>query len=138
DTLDLQRNAFSKGLPRQGAELADDLERLIALHDASTIAAVFVEPIAGSAGVILPAPGYLQRLRELCDQHGILLVFDEVITGFGRVGMPFASQRLGVTPDLLTFAKAVSNGAVPLGGVLVADAVHAGLMQAPPQAIELF
>lgn len=137
-TLDLQRNAFSKGLPRQGAELADDLERLIALHDASTIAAVFVEPIAGSAGVILPAPGYLQRLRELCDQHRILLVFDEVITGFGRVGMPFAAQRFGVTPDLLTFAKAVSNGAVPLGGVLVADAVHAGLMQAPPQAIELF
>jgi beta-alanine--pyruvate transaminase len=137
-TLDLQRNAFSKGLPRQGAELADDLERLIALHDASTIAAVFVEPIAGSAGVILPAPGYLQRLRELCDHHGILLVFDEVITGFGRVGMPFAAQRFGVTPDLLTFAKAVSNGAVPLGGVLASDAVHATLMQAPPQAIELF
>ncbi|MBP0644309.1 aminotransferase class III-fold pyridoxal phosphate-dependent enzyme, partial [Mycobacterium tuberculosis] len=108
--------------------LADDLERLIALHDASTIAAVFVGPIAGSAGVILPAPGYLQRLRELCDQHGILLVFDEVITGFGRVGMPFAAQRFGVTPDLLTFAKAVSNGAVPLGGVLASDAVHATLM----------
>ncbi|EQM80143.1 aspartate aminotransferase family protein [Stenotrophomonas maltophilia] len=137
-TLDLQRNAFSRGLPRQGAELADDLERLIALHDASTIAAVFVEPVAGSAGVILPAPGYLQRLRELCDHHGILLVFDEVITGFGRVGMPFAAQRFGVTPDLLTFAKAVSNGAVPLGGVLASDAVHATLMQAPPQAIELF
>ncbi|HEL7630760.1 TPA: aspartate aminotransferase family protein [Stenotrophomonas maltophilia] len=137
-TLDLQRNAFSKSLPRQGAELADDLERLIGLHDASTIAAVFVEPIAGSAGVILPAPGYLQRLREICDQHGILLVFDEVITGFGRVGMPFAAQRFGVTPDLLTFAKGVSNGAVPLGGVLASDAVHAGLMQGPAQAIELF
>ena len=88
--------------------------------------------------MILPAPGYLQRLRELCDHHGILLVFDEVITGFGRVGMPFAAQRFGVTPDLLTFAKAVSNGAVPLGGVLASDAVHATLMQAPPQAIELF
>lgn len=137
-TLDLSRNAFSKGLPRQGAELADDLERLIALHDPSTIAAVFVEPIAGSAGVILPAPGYLQRLREICDQHGILLVFDEVITGFGRVGMAFAAQRFGVTPDLLTFAKGASNGAVPLGGVLVGDSVHASFMQGPPQAIELF
>ncbi|HYQ24159.1 aspartate aminotransferase family protein [Stenotrophomonas sp.] len=137
-TLDLERNAFSKGLPRHGAELADDLERLIALHDASTIAAVFVEPVAGSAGVILPAPGYLQRLREICDQHGILLVFDEVITGFGRVGMPFAAQRFGVTPDLLTFAKGVSNGAVPLGGVLVGDAEHASFMQGPAQAIELF
>lgn len=137
-TLDLSRNAFSKGLPRHGAELADDLERLIALHDPSTIAAVFVEPIAGSAGVILPAPGYLQRLREICDQHGILLVFDEVITGFGRVGMAFAAQRFGVTPDLLTFAKGASNGAVPLGGVLVGDSVHASFMQGPPQAIELF
>lgn len=137
-TLDLQRNAFSRGLPRHGAELADALERLIALHDASTIAAVFVEPIAGSAGVILPAPGYLQRLREICDQHGILLVFDEVITGFGRVGMPFAAQRFGVTPDLLTFAKGVSNGSVPLGGVLVSDAVHAPFMQGPAQAIDLF
>ncbi|KAF1016426.1 MAG: Beta-alanine--pyruvate aminotransferase [Stenotrophomonas maltophilia] len=138
NTLDLERNAFSKGLPRQGADLADDLERLLALHDPSTVAAVFVEPVAGSAGVILPAAGYLQRLREICDHHGILLVFDEVITGFGRVGMPFAAQRFGVTPDLLTFAKGVSNGAVPLGGVLASDAVHASFMQGPAHAIELF
>ena len=137
-TLDLQRNAFSQGLPRHGAELADALERLIALHDASTIAAVFVEPIAGSAGVILPAPGYLQRLREICDHHGIVLAFDEVITGFGRVGMPFAAQRFGVTPDLITFAKGASNGAVPLGGVLVSDAIHSSLQQGPAQAIDLF
>ncbi|WMJ68556.1 aspartate aminotransferase family protein [Stenotrophomonas sp. 24(2023)] len=137
-TLDLQRNAFSKGLPRHGVELADALERLLALHDPSTVAAVFVEPVAGSAGVILPAAGYLQRLREICDQHGILLVFDEVITGFGRVGMPFAAQRFGVTPDLLTFAKGVSNGAVPLGGVLVSDAVHAPFNQGPAHAIDLF
>jgi beta-alanine--pyruvate transaminase len=137
-TLDLERNAFSAGLPRHGAELAEDLERLIALHDASTIAAVFVEPIAGSAGVILPAPGYLQRLREICDQHGILLVFDEVITGFGRVGNAFAAQRFGVTPDLMTLAKGLTNGAVPMGATLVSDAVHAAVMQGPPAAIELF
>ena len=137
-TLDLQRNAFSPGLPRHGAELAEDLERLIALHDASTIAAVFVEPVAGSAGVILPAPGYLQRLREICDQHGILLVFDEVITGFGRVGNAFAAQRFGVTPDLMTLAKGLTNGAVPMGATLVSDAVHAAFMQGPPAAIELF
>ncbi|WP_256777261.1 MULTISPECIES: aspartate aminotransferase family protein [unclassified Stenotrophomonas] len=137
-TLDLSRNAFSPGLPRHGAELAEDLERLIALHDASTIAAVFVEPIAGSAGVILPAPGYLQRLREICDQHGILLVFDEVITGFGRVGNAFAAQRFGVTPDLMTLAKGLTNGAVPMGATLVSDTVHAAFMQGPPAAIELF
>ncbi len=137
-TLDLSRNAFSPGLPRQGAELAEDLERLIALHDASTIAAVFVEPIAGSAGVILPAPGYLQRLREICDQHGILLVFDEVITGFGRVGNAFAAQRFGVTPDLMTLAKGLTNGAVPMGAVLVSDDIHNAFMQGPPGAIEFF
>lgn len=137
-TLDLERNAFSPGLPRHGAELAEDLERLIALHDASTIAAVFVEPIAGSAGVILPAPGYLQRLREICDQHGIVLVFDEVITGFGRVGNAFAAQRFGVTPDLLTLAKGLTNGAVPMGAVLVSDAIHGAFMQGPAAAIEFF
>lgn len=137
-TLDLERNAFSPGLPRHGAELAEDLERLIALHDASTIAAVFVEPIAGSAGVILPAPGYLQRLREICDQHGILLVFDEVITGFGRVGNAFAAQRFGVTPDLMTLAKGLTNGAVPMGAVLASDALHGAFMQGPPAAIEFF
>jgi len=137
-TLDLERNAFSPGLPRHGAELAEDLERLIALHDASTIAAVFVEPIAGSAGVILPAPGYLRRLREICDQHGIVLVFDEVITGFGRVGNAFAAQRFGVTPDLLTLAKGLTNGAVPMGAVLVSDAIHGAFMQGPAAAIEFF
>ena len=137
-TLDLERNAFSAGLPRHGAELAEDLERLIALHDASTIAAVFVEPIAGSAGVILPAPGYLQRLREICDQHGILLVFDEVITGFGRVGNAFAAQRFGVTPDLMTLAKGLTNGAVPMGAVLASEVIHDAFMQGPPAAIEFF
>ena len=116
-THDLARNAFSRGVPEHGAELADDLERLVALHDASTIAAVIVEPVAGSTGVLLPPKGYLQRLREICDRHGILLIFDEVITGFGRLGSPFAGQHFGVTPDLMTVAKGISNGAVPMGAV---------------------
>ncbi|HBK45508.1 MAG TPA: aspartate aminotransferase family protein [Xanthomonadaceae bacterium] len=137
-TLDLERNAFSPGLPRHGAELAEDLERLIALHDASTIAAVFVEPVSGSAGVVLPPPGYLQRLREICDRHGILLVFDEVITGFGRVGKAFAAQRFGVTPDLMTVAKGLTNGSVPMGAVFVAGRIHEAFMQGPPAAIDLF
>jgi len=137
-TLDLQRNAFSPGLPKHGIELADDLERLIALHDASTIAAVFVEPISGSAGVVLPPEGYLQRLREICDRHGILLVFDEVITGFGRVGKAFAAQRFGVTPDLMTTAKGLTNGAVPMGAVFVADAIHDSFMHGAPGVIEFF
>jgi len=137
-TLDLARNAFTPGLPKHGIELAEDLERLIALHDASTIAAVFVEPISGSAGVVLPPEGYLQRLREICDRHGLLLVFDEVITGFGRVGKAFAAQRFGVTPDLMTTAKGLTNGTVPMGAVFVADAVHAAFMQGPPGAIEFF
>src|SRR3954462_11347172 len=109
------RNAFSKGQPEHGAELADDLERLVALHDASTIAAVIVEPAAGSTGVLLPPTGYLERLRAICDRHGILLIFDEVITGFGRLGAPFAATRFGVTPDLLVCAKGITNGAVPMG-----------------------
>jgi len=137
-TLDLQRNAFTAGLPKHGVELADDLERLIALHDASTIAAVFVEPVSGSAGVVLPPEGYLQRLREICDRHGILLVFDEVITGFGRVGKAFAAQRFGVTPDLMTTAKGLTNGTVPMGAVFVASRIHQDFMQGPPGAIELF
>jgi beta-alanine--pyruvate transaminase len=111
--------AFSQGQPSWGAELADDLERMVALHDASTIAAVIVEPVQGSTGVLVPPQGYLERLREICTRHGILLIFDEVITGFGRLGEPFAAQALGVQPDLLTFAKAVTNGTIPLGGVLV-------------------
>jgi len=137
-TLDLSRNAFSRGLPAHGAELADDLERLVQLHDASTIAAVIVEPISGSAGVVLPPEGYLQRLREICDRHGILLIFDEVITGFGRVGKAFASQRLGVTPDLITTAKGLTNGAVPMGAVFASQAIHDAFMHGPEGAIEFF
>jgi beta-alanine--pyruvate transaminase len=137
-TLDIGRNAFSRGLPQHGVELAEDLERLVALHDASTIAAVIVEPIAGSAGVILPPDGYLKRLREICDRHGILLIFDEVITGFGRVGKPFAAQRFGVTPDLITTAKGLTNGSIPMGAVFASRAIHDAFMQGPAGAIELF
>ena len=137
-TLDLERNAFSRGLPAHGVELAEDLERLVQLHDASTIAAVIVEPISGSAGVVLPPEGYLRRLREICDRHGILLIFDEVITGFGRVGDAFAAQRFGVVPDLITTAKGLSNGAVPMGAVLASSQVHDAFMQGPPGAIEFF
>jgi len=137
-THDLQRNAFTRGLPAHGMELADDLERLVALHDASTIAAVIVEPIAGSTGVVLPPQGYLQRLRQICDKYGILLIFDEVITGFGRTGSPFAAQEFGVTPDLITCAKGLTNGAIPMGAVLASKQVYDAFMQGPPGAIELF
>jgi beta-alanine--pyruvate transaminase len=137
-TLDIARNAFTRGLPSHGVGLADELERLVALHDASTIAAVIVEPISGSAGVILPPEGYLQRLREICTRHGILLIFDEVITGFGRVGEAFAAQRFGVTPDIITTAKGLTNGCVPMGAVFVSDDVHAAFMQGPEGAIDLF
>ena len=137
-THDLQRNAFSRGLPEHGAELADDLERIVALHDPSTIAAVIVEPMAGSAGVLLPPMGYLQRLREICDRHGILLIFDEVITGFGRLGAPFAAQRLGVAPDMITMAKGLTNGAVPMGAVGVKAEIHDAFMNGPEHMIELF
>ena len=137
-TLDLQRNAFSRGLPQHGAELAEDLERLVQLHDASTIAAVIIEPISGSAGVVLPPEGYLKRIREICDKHGILLIFDEVITGFGRVGKAFAAQRFGVTPDLITTAKGLTNGAVPMGAVFASKAIHDAFMHGPEGAIELF
>jgi beta-alanine--pyruvate transaminase len=137
-TLDLARNAFSRGLPEQGEELANDLERLIGLHDASSIAAVIVEPIAGSTGVLPPPKGYLQRLRGICDRHGILLIFDEVITGFGRTGSAFAAQEFGVTPDLLTMAKGLTNGTVPMGAVLVKQGIHDAFMAGPEGAIELF
>src|SRR5215831_5640192 len=138
-THDLARNAFSVGLPPNGAELADDLERLCVLHDPSTIAAVIIEPIAGSAGVFLPPQGYLKRLREICDKHGILLIFDEVITGFGRTGQPFAAQTFGVTPDLMTVAKALTNAAQPMGAVAVSERVHDTIVSAAPEnAIELF
>lgn len=137
-TLDIERNAFSRGLPAHGLELAEDLERLVALHDASTIAAVIVEPVAGSAGVVLPPDGYLKRLREICDKHGILLIFDEVITGFGRVGKAFAAERFGVKPDIITCAKGLTNGCVPMGAVFVSDAIHNAFMHGPEQMIELF
>ncbi|MCF6780460.1 aspartate aminotransferase family protein [Stutzerimonas stutzeri] len=137
-TLDMQRNAFTRGLPEHGAEKADELERLITLHGAENIAAVIVEPMSGSAGVILPPLGYLQRLREITRKHGILLIFDEVITGFGRVGKAFAAQRWGVTPDILTCAKGLTNGAVPMGAVLVSDEIQQAFMHGPESAIEFF
>jgi beta-alanine--pyruvate transaminase len=137
-TLDIARNAFSRGLPPHGVERAEELERLIALHDASTIAAVIVEPVSGSAGVILPPPGYLKRLREICDKHGILLIFDEVITGFGRLGSPFAAQEFDVLPDLMTAAKGLTNGCVPMGAVFARKSVYEAFMQGPENLIELF
>ena len=132
--------AFSRGQPTWGAHLAEDLERLVALHDASTIAAVIVEPVLGSAGVLVPPVGYLERLREICTRHGILLIFDEVITGFGRLGASFGAQRLGVVPDLITFAKGVTNGTIPLGGVIVRSDIYEAFMsaEAPEYATELF
>ncbi len=137
-TFDPQRNAFSRGLPEHGAEKADEVERLVALHGAETIAAVIVEPVAGSAGVLPPPKGYLERLRAVCDRHGILLIFDEVITGFGRLGEPFAAQALGVTPDIMTTAKGITNGALPMGAVFAHRKVHDAIVQGPPAAIEFF
>ncbi|MEO6945411.1 MAG: aspartate aminotransferase family protein [Nitrobacter sp.] len=137
-TYDRDKQAFSKGEPEYGAHFADELERLVNLHGANTIAAVIVEPMAGSTGV-LPAPkGYLKRLREITQKHGILLIFDEVITGFGRLGYAFAAERYGVLPDMITFAKGVTNGAAPMGGVLVRDTLHDAFMTGPPNAMELF
>jgi len=136
-THDPARNAFSRGQPAHGAEFADELERLCVMHDPSTIAAVIVEPVAGSTGVLVPPRGYLQRLREICTKHGILLIFDEVITGFGRLGKPFAAQRFGVMPDLITTAKGMTNGTVPMGAVFVRDAIFEAFMQGP-DGIELF
>jgi beta-alanine--pyruvate transaminase len=137
-THDAARNSFSVGQPAHGAELADDLERLCALHDASTIAAVIVEPVAGSTGVLVPPQGYLQRLREICDRHGILLIFDEVITGFGRTGNAFAAQTFGVTPDLITCAKGLTNGCVPMGAVIAKQGIYDTFMQGPEHLIEFF
>ena len=137
-THDPARNAFSVGQPAHGAEFAEDLERLVALHDASTIAAVIVEPVAGSTGVLIPPQGYLQRLREICDKHGILLIFDEVITGFGRTGQPFGAQTFGVTPDLMTVAKGITNGCVPMGAVIARDKIHDVFMTGPEHLIEFF
>ena len=137
-THSLSDMAFSRGQPAWGAHLADDLERLCALHDASNIAAVIVEPVAGSTGILVPPIGYLQRLREICDRHGILLIFDEVITAFGRVGAPFAAERFGVTPDIITTAKGLTNGVIPMGGVIVRNDIHESLMHGPNHVVELF
>ena len=137
-THDPKKNAYSKGLPAHGAELADELERIVALHDASTIAAVIVEPIAGSSGVLVPPVGYLERLREICTKHGILLIFDEVITGFGRLGKPFATDYFGVEPDLMAVAKGITNGCVPMGAVFAKPHVYEAFMHGPDGAIEFF
>jgi beta-alanine--pyruvate transaminase len=137
-TYNREHQAFTKGEPDWGAHLADDLERIVALHDASTIAAVIVEPMAGSTGVLPPPKGYLQKLRAICDRHGILLIFDEVITGFGRLGYPFAAERYGVVPDLMTFAKGITSGSVPMGGVVARDGIYEAFMRGPEHVVELF
>src|SRR6266700_828915 len=137
-TYDRERQAFTKGEPDWGAHLADDLERIVALHDASTIAAVIVEPMAGSTGVLPPPKGYLQRLRAICDRHRLLLIFDEVITGFGRLGHAFAAERYGVVPDLITFAKGITSGPVPMGGVIARKGIYDAFMRGPEHVIELF
>jgi beta-alanine--pyruvate transaminase len=137
-TYSREHQQFSKGQPEWGGHLADELERLINLHDASTIAAVIVEPMAGSTGVLPPPKGYLEKLRAICDRAGILLIFDEVITGFGRLGSAFASERFGVIPDIFTFAKGITSGTVPMGGVMARKHVYDALMTGPDHAIEFF
>ncbi len=137
-TYNRDTQAFTKGEPEWGAHLADDLERIAALHDPSTIAAVIVEPMAGSTGVLPSPKGYLQRLRAICDKYGILLIFDEVITGFGRLGFAFAAERYGVVPDIMTFAKGVTSGTVPMGGAIVRAPVYDAFMRGPEHVIELF
>jgi len=137
-THDIEKNAFTRGIPEHGANLADELERICTLHDPSTIAAVIVEPVAGSTGVLIPPQGYLQRLRDICDKHGILLIFDEVITGFGRLGSPFAVEHFGVTPDIVITAKGLTSGVIPMGAVFVKDHIYDAFMQGPPHMIEFF
>lgn len=137
-THDIERNAYSRGLPKHGVEYAEDLVKVIGLHDPSTIAAVIVEPVAGSTGVIIPPKGYLDRLRAICDEHGILLIFDEVITGFGRLGAPFGADYFDVTPDLMTTAKGLSNGVIPMGAVLASSDIYQAFMTGPEAMIELF
>ena len=137
-THHLDQNAFSRGQPQWGAHLADELERIVALHDASTIAAVIVEPVAGSTGVLIPPQGYLEKLRSICDKHGILLIFDEVITGFGRLGKGFATEYFGVMPDLVTVAKGLTNATVPMGAVFAREGIYEAFMHGPENAIELF
>jgi len=137
-THNLAKNAFTKGVPEHGADLADELERIVTLHDASTIAAVIVEPVAGSTGVLIPPKGYLQRLRDITKKHGILLIFDEVITGFGRLGTPFAADYFGVTPDIMVTAKGLTNGVIPMGAVFVTSEIHDAFMGGPEHVIEFF
>ena len=137
-TYNREQQAFTKGEPEWGGHLADDLERIVALHDASTIAAVIVEPMAGSTGVLPPPKGYLQRLRAICDKHGILLIFDEVITGFGRLGHAFAAERYDVTPDMIVFAKGITSGTVPMGGVIAREGIYDAFMRGPEHVAELF
>jgi beta-alanine--pyruvate transaminase len=137
-THDLARNAFSRELPDYGVEFAEDLERVIALHDASTIAAVIIEPVAGSTGVLMPPKGYLERIRAICDKYGILLIFDEVITGFGRLGTPFAADYFGVTPDLMTVAKGITSGVIPMGAMFAKKEIYEAFMQGPEHLIEFF
>jgi beta-alanine--pyruvate transaminase len=133
-----EKNAFTRGEPEHGGDLATELERIVTLHDASTIAAVIVEPIAGSTGVLIPPKGYLQKLREICTKHGILLIFDEVITGYGRLGAPFASQYYDVLPDMITTAKGLTNGVIPMGAVFVTSEIHDAFMNGPEHLIEFF
>ncbi len=135
-THDPARNAFSRGQPAYGAEFADELERIIQLHDASTVAAVIIEPVAGSTGVLIPPQGYLEKIRAICDKYGVLLIFDEVITGFGRLGSPFAVDHFGVSPDMFTTAKGITNGVIPMGGVFVKDHVHDAFMTGAENLIE--
>ena len=137
-TYNREHQAFTKGEPEWGGHFADALESIVGLHDASTIAAVIIEPMSGSTGVLPPPKGYLQKIRAICDKYGILLIFDEVITGFGRLGAAFAAERYGVIPDIMTFAKGVTSGTVPMGGVVVRKHVYDAFMNGPEQAIELF
>ena len=137
-TYNKEHQAYSRGEPEWGAHIADELENIVALHDASTIAAVIVEPMAGSTGVIAPPKGYLQKLRQICDKHGILLIFDEVITGFGRLGYAFAAERYGVVPDLICFAKGITSGTVPMGGVVARKGIYDAFMKGPEHAVEMF
>lgn len=137
-THNLAKNAFSRGEPEHGVDLADELERIVTLHDASTIAAVIVEPVAGSTGVLIPPPGYLKRLRDITKKHGILLIFDEVITGYGRLGTPFGADYFGVTPDIMVTAKGLTNGVIPMGAVFVSKDIHDAFMTGPEHVIEFF
>ncbi len=136
-THDRGKQAFSRGQPEWGAHLADELERIVALHDPSTIAAVIVEPMAGSTGVLVPPKGYLERLKAICDKHGLILIFDEVITGFGRLGSSFATERFGIVPDMVTCAKGLTNGTVPMAGVIVRRPIYDAFMSGPENAVEL-